>query len=175
MDVAEQLAPQAGAVPCTGGTPVAADGRARLKGFVRELAGLAAMLAAAVVVLHALGVTCLVKALTGVSCPGCGLTRAWLAALSLDLASAVAYHPLFWAAPVAAVAAIAESWTRGAARRVAHAVALVALVGLVAVWVVRLLSPADAALLLGDAVPAGVPTDIVGVSSPVWLEWLSSL
>ncbi len=54
-------------------------------------------------VLALLDVTCPIKWLTGVSCPGCGMTRALLAALRLDFASAVHYHPLFWLPPVALV------------------------------------------------------------------------
>lgn len=48
-----------------------------------------------------LGITCPIKFLTGVSCAGCGMTRAWLSLLRLDVRSAFIYHPLFWAPPVA--------------------------------------------------------------------------
>lgn len=41
---------------------------------------------------------CLFRWLFGVSCPGCGLTRATLAALRLDFQAAFHYHPLFWLA-----------------------------------------------------------------------------
>lgn len=47
------------------------------------------------VILHFFGITCPIKALTGVSCMGCGMTRAWLAALRLDFQKAFYYHPLF--------------------------------------------------------------------------------
>lgn len=42
------------------------------------------------------GITCPILFLTGISCAGCGMTRAWLSLLRLDVAAAVAYHPLFW-------------------------------------------------------------------------------
>ena len=42
-----------------------------------------------------LGITCPVKYLTGVSCPGCGMTRACLSALRFDFESAFYYHPLW--------------------------------------------------------------------------------
>lgn len=45
---------------------------------------------------------CPVRRLTGVPCPGCGMSRAWLAVLRLDLTGAVSYHPMFWALPMAA-------------------------------------------------------------------------
>lgn len=52
-------------------------------------------------VLWLLGGTCPIRWFTGLSCPGCGMTRATLAALRLDLGAAVHYHPLFWFPPVA--------------------------------------------------------------------------
>lgn len=42
-----------------------------------------------------LGVTCPIKALTGISCPGCGMTRAWISLLRLNPRRAFYYHPLF--------------------------------------------------------------------------------
>ncbi|MBU5668713.1 DUF2752 domain-containing protein [Peptoniphilus sp. MSJ-1] len=45
--------------------------------------------------LHLLGYTCPIKALTGISCPGCGMTRAWIYLLKLDFKTAFYYHPLF--------------------------------------------------------------------------------
>ncbi|MCI9593618.1 MAG: DUF2752 domain-containing protein [Lachnospiraceae bacterium] len=43
-----------------------------------------------------LGITCPILFMTGVSCAGCGMTRAWLSLLRLDLQAAFYYHPLFW-------------------------------------------------------------------------------
>ncbi len=47
-------------------------------------------------VLALLGAGCPIKFLTGISCGGCGMSRAWLCALRLDFAGAMEYHPLFW-------------------------------------------------------------------------------
>lgn len=49
-------------------------------------------------------IPCPIKYITGISCAGCGMTRAWLSVLRLDLALAFEYHPLFWALPIAFVA-----------------------------------------------------------------------
>lgn len=38
---------------------------------------------------------CYTKAFTGFPCPGCGMTRAYLALFHLDFKSAFYYHPLF--------------------------------------------------------------------------------
>lgn len=43
---------------------------------------------------------CPVRFLTGISCPGCGMTRALVAALRLDFRAAFAYHPLFILLPL---------------------------------------------------------------------------
>lgn len=53
--------------------------------------------------LQCFGITCPIKWVTGISCAGCGMTRAWLALLRLDFAQAFYYHPLFWLPPVAIV------------------------------------------------------------------------
>lgn len=66
---------------------------------VSALAGIALLYVA----LEALGVTCPIRFLTGISCAGCGMSRAWLSLLRLDLAGALYYHPLFWL-PVPAAA-----------------------------------------------------------------------
>lgn len=43
---------------------------------------------------------CPIRRLTGVICPGCGMSRAWSAALHLDFSQALYYHPMFWCIPV---------------------------------------------------------------------------
>jgi hypothetical protein len=44
---------------------------------------------------------CPLAGIFGIPCPGCGLTRATLAALRGDIATALHFHPLvFWVAPV---------------------------------------------------------------------------
>lgn len=43
---------------------------------------------------------CLLQRNTGIPCPGCGLTRAWLAAIDLDFAAAFSFHPMFWSVPI---------------------------------------------------------------------------
>lgn len=51
-------------------------------------------------VLQGFGITCPIKWITGISCAGCGMTRAYLALLHLDLVAAFHYHPLFWMVPI---------------------------------------------------------------------------
>ena len=62
---------------------------------------------AAIVLLYAFfslsGIGCPIKFTTGVSCAGCGMTRAWRHILQLDPIAAFHFHPLFWTVPVIAV------------------------------------------------------------------------
>lgn len=46
------------------------------------------------------GIGCPIKFVTGVSCAGCGMTRAWLCLLHLDIQGAFYYHPLFFLPPI---------------------------------------------------------------------------
>lgn len=52
------------------------------------------------VIMESLGITCPIKFVTGISCAGCGMSRAWLALLRLDFQKAFYFHPLFWLPPV---------------------------------------------------------------------------
>lgn len=50
--------------------------------------------------LSLLSVGCPLKFMSGISCPGCGMTRAVFSALNLDFTSAFHYHPMFLLAPL---------------------------------------------------------------------------
>ena len=43
---------------------------------------------------------CVPRTLTGIPCPTCGLTRAWLAAFHLQFGVAFRHYPMFWSIPV---------------------------------------------------------------------------
>lgn len=67
----------------------------------------------AVVILYtameSIGITCPIKFITGISCAGCGMSRAWIAFLRLDMAKAFEYHPLFWLPPIAVIVLLCKS------------------------------------------------------------------
>lgn len=66
-------------------------------------AGLAVLAVAFVYLFfHVVGIGCPIQFFTGVSCPGCGMTRAALAVLRGDFAAALSFHPLVFALPAAA-------------------------------------------------------------------------
>lgn len=60
------------------------------------LAGFAGLLA----VWYFLELPCIPRALTGIPCPACGLTRSWLCVFRLDLSGAFLQYPMFWSVPV---------------------------------------------------------------------------
>ena len=62
-----------------------------------------ALYGAVLVLWHALKLPCVWQALFGIICPGCGMSRAWLAALRLDFAKAFSLHPMFWSVPFLAL------------------------------------------------------------------------
>jgi len=49
---------------------------------------------------------CPFKAVTGLPCPGCGMTRAFLHLADGDIAGAFHFHPLFWLVPILIVVMI---------------------------------------------------------------------
>lgn len=125
--------------------------------------------------LYLLDIGCICRLVTGIPCPGCGMTRAWLAALRLDFAAAFAYHPLFWVVPIAFVLAfVREEGVSSKLKRGIDIAVTVLCVLVVAVWIVRLINPADAGLLFGGHVPVGVPVDIIHLEQPRWLAFLSA-
>lgn len=60
-------------------------------------------------IFHFVGIGCPIKFVTGISCLGCGMTRAWLSVLRFDFAAAFYYHPLYMLPPVAAIVYLAKS------------------------------------------------------------------
>lgn len=45
-------------------------------------------------IFHILNIGCPIKFFTGISCAGCGMTRAWQSLLMMDIKKAFYYHPL---------------------------------------------------------------------------------
>lgn len=43
---------------------------------------------------------CVIRHITGFPCPGCGMSRAWLSVLQLNLGEAFRLHPMFWSIPI---------------------------------------------------------------------------
>lgn len=114
------------------------------------LAAAAALLGCAVLLIL-LGGLCPARTLLGIPCPGCGMSRAVCAVLSLDFSAAFAYHPLWPLLPLVAILLFRAILPRAARSclhtlRVSEAAYLRAeailcallLVAFLAVWVLRL-------------------------------------
>ena len=59
-----------------------------------------------VLFLNLSGIHCPIKFITGISCPGCGMTRAVISAVKLDFKSAFYYNPM-WCVTLPAIAVMA--------------------------------------------------------------------
>ncbi len=51
-------------------------------------------------VLYHFHVTCIFRKFLSFPCPGCGMTRAWVSVVQLDLGTAFNYHFMFWSIPI---------------------------------------------------------------------------
>ena len=95
------------------------------------------IVAVIVAVMYILGVQCFFKWLFKISCPGCGMTRAWVSLFKLDFAAAFRYHPMFWSVPILGALYLFDgrifkhTWLN-------YAVTIGILAGFFACWIVRL-------------------------------------
>ena len=71
---------------------------------------------------------CVLRRITGVPCPACGMTRAWYAALDFRLGDAFRYHPMFWCVPALGFLYLLDGFPIPGARgsRILYVVLLVA-------------------------------------------------
>lgn len=121
----------------------------------------------AVILFYVSDLGCPFKFATGISCPGCGMTRAWLAFLGGQPMLALAYHPLFWSVP--AIAAIVLLRSR-LPRSLFHTVLILTIIAFTVVWIVRLVTPADSNVLFSGM----LTTDVVSVDMPAWLSFVQA-
>lgn len=85
------------------------------------------------------GFKCVFRTLTGIPCPGCGMTRALLAVLSLNFSDAFYYHPLFFVPPLMAVCAALAFISRNEKRKKMFWALLILLFAAFTVcWAIRL-------------------------------------
>ena len=103
--------------------------------------GAVLLVAGVMYLLSATGVlelTCLIKAVFGISCPGCGMTRAYLSLLRLDIAAAFRYNPMFWSIPILAAYYLFDG--RIFKQKWLNTLIIAGLLsGLVICWVIRLI------------------------------------
>lgn len=90
--------------------------------------------------IEAVGMTCPIKFLTGISCAGCGMSRAWLALLGRDVPLAFSFHPLLLL-PIPAILLLV--FRKKLPRRVFVLILGSMAAAFLAVYVLRMLDPAD--------------------------------
>ncbi len=98
------------------------------------------IIASVYAVMAAAGIGCPIKFFTGISCAGCGMTRAWLSALRLDFYGAFTYHPLFLAPAAFCVVYLIRGKIGSEAFRIICAVTAALFI---IVYAVRMFTPSD--------------------------------
>lgn len=91
------------------------------------------------------GIGCPIKWFTGISCAGCGMTRAVFFAVQLQFSKAFYYHPLFWMLPfLVPLFLVRERLSRKMRKGITWTVAIC----FVAVYLFRLLDPENAVVTI---------------------------
>lgn len=91
-------------------------------------------------VFHLLNIGCPIKFLTGISCMGCGMTRAFLALLKPDIKGAFSFHPLIFLMPVMAALYI----FRGSLSKRGRKISVFTILGLFSIiYLLRLFDASD--------------------------------
>ncbi len=100
---------------------------------------LGAILVAGYLLLFACGITCPIKHLTGISCAGCGMSRAWFHALTFRFAEAMEFNPVFWIVPPLGLFWLLQKKHR----RIGTVGLLLCMVILLVTYLLRLIDPTD--------------------------------
>lgn len=89
-------------------------------------------------IFHLVGIGCPIKFITGISCPGCGMTRAVLSILKLNFKEAFYYHPLVYILPFAAIVLL---FKERFSRKFYNAFMIFCVILLMTVYVIRIIVP----------------------------------
>ncbi len=91
-----------------------------------------------------LKIPCPIKLITGVSCAGCGFTRACICLVNLDIKGAFEYYPLFWLIPFFGLLFVKRFREDKKSRNILFII-LISL--LIAVYILRLLDTSDSVVV----------------------------
>ncbi len=91
-------------------------------------------------VLSLLHIGCLIKTFTGISCPGCGMTRAVESALLFHFEKAFYYHPLFPLTPILLLLFIFDDFVKKNLKTILWTIIIVLFFG---IYIYRLLFTAN--------------------------------
>lgn len=90
------------------------------------------------IILFITDIGCPTRFLTGICCPGCGMTRAVIHLCKGDAAGAIHYHPLVFTLPIIAVLFVLKDRIN---KVVLNSILAVIIVLFIAVYIIRLLDP----------------------------------
>lgn len=90
--------------------------------------------------IESIGITCPIKFITGISCAGCGMSRAYVSLIKGDVAMAFYYHPLFMLPPVLLLSLIFRNRMNDKMFKVLISICVILFV---AVYVFRLIDTSD--------------------------------
>lgn len=90
--------------------------------------------------LNILHITCPIKFITGVSCAGCGMTRAFMSLIQGNINEAFMYHPLFWTVPIFVVVYLIKDRIP---KKVFNIIVVIYLIMFIVCYIIRLLNPSD--------------------------------
>lgn len=107
---------------------------------LKELLTIIGCVALYCLVLTILNITCPIKYVTGISCAGCGMSRAFLSLIKGNITDAFNYHPLFWTVPIFVIIYIYRDKIPSKVFKVVVAVYLIAFI---VCYIIRLLNPND--------------------------------
>lgn len=100
----------------------------------------AALIFAVYLFFHIFDIGCLIKFMSGISCAGCGMSRAWLSVLNGDFCGAFYFHPLFIIPPIYLIVFLFRNKMDTAAFRT---VTVIFALVFIAVYAIRLFNPED--------------------------------
>lgn len=103
------------------------------------------MLGCVTLFLYLTGIGCPILYVTGISCPSCGMTRACLHLLQLDLPGAIHYHPLCFTLPFLAVLILFQNKIP---KKVFYFFLFVMLLLFLSVYLFRLSDPSDEIVII---------------------------
>lgn len=89
---------------------------------------------------HFLKIGCPIKYFTGISCAGCGMSRAWLSVLKLDFISAFHFHPLYFMVPIGIVVFL---FRKRIPNKVYKIIVWVGLMSFLCVYIIRMIDQND--------------------------------
>lgn len=86
------------------------------------------------------GIGCPIKFITGISCGGCGMTRAWINIFRFDFKDAFYYHPLVLLPPIYLLILMFRKQIENNLFKIINALFIILFIS---VYILRLLNPND--------------------------------